>query len=286
MSPAGPGQVRQPGGDVQPGHVVAVAPDVAGEQPDPVDDLGDRPLGVAGRRERVHGPRPEGGHVPDGADGLAPGGVGVRRAQQHDQPAGDQDPSQRDDRRQAVQPAEQVPGVAGWPGVDRREDLGGDDREHAHADGQRHDIRGPVGEQRARPGLGDRAAVLRVAVVVAAALGGARRRVVGGRHGGGAVRRRGLEAAVIPAVPAPQQHRGHRGADEQADRCGPECVDRPRHGQRAGRRGIEDESAGHGRAEEPGHAEVDHHGQQAAEQQAQQRDQGSEATARYGGTVS
>jgi hypothetical protein len=42
---------------------------------DPVDQLGDRPLGVAGRGQRVRGPRPEGAQVPQHAD--HPPGAGV-----------------------------------------------------------------------------------------------------------------------------------------------------------------------------------------------------------------
>src|SRR5580704_6553645 len=52
------------------------------EQPDPVNDLGYRALAVARRGERVHRPRPERGHVPERADGLALCWVRIGRAQQ------------------------------------------------------------------------------------------------------------------------------------------------------------------------------------------------------------
>ena len=135
MSPRVRGRSGRPACGVQPGHVVRVVPDVAGQQPDPVDDLGHGPLGVAGRRERVHRPRPERGHVPQRADGLAPGGVGVRQAQQR-RPAS-RPPGPRPARptwpgRATSRPAARVAGRARGP----PRQLGGERHDHAAADRQ------------------------------------------------------------------------------------------------------------------------------------------------------
>ena len=72
------------------------------------------------------------------------------------------------------------------------------------------------------------------------------------------------------------------GAEEQPDGRGAEGEYRPGHGERINRRGREVESAGFGRAEQAGHAEVDHGGQQPAEREAQRRHQRGEVTAQVG----
>ena len=100
--------------------------DMAGQQADPIHDLGYGTFGVAGRSERVDRSRPEGAHVPQGPDRLALGRVGVVLAQQRDQPAGHRDGDERDHGGQAVPgPVRRLAVRTGGDDVDRRDDLGG-----------------------------------------------------------------------------------------------------------------------------------------------------------------
>src|SRR5439155_5863557 len=142
---------------------------------------------------------------------------------------------------------------------------------------------GVVDEQADGPGPGDGAAVLLAVIAVATATACACcRGGVGGGYRRGTIGRRCPERATVPLVAAVQHDRRRDTADEQSDGRGAEGEYRPGHGERVLRRGLEMKSAGLGRAEQAGHAEVDHGGQQRAEREAQRGEERGEVTAKVG----
>ena len=263
-----------------------VVADMAGQQADAVHYLGYGTFGVAGRGERVDRPGPEGAHVPQRADRLALGRVGVVLAQQRDQPAGHRDGDERDHGGQAVPGLVRLAVRTGGDDIDRRDDLGGEHQGEGAAHGQRGGEIGVVDEQTDGPGFGDGAAALLVGVAVAGAhvaVRGAR----GGAGVGGGYRRwaaggYGRERAGVAPVAEIQHDARCDRADQQPDGRGTEGEYWPGHGERILRHGHEVNVAGFGRAEQAGHAEVDHGGEQPAEGEAQRRHQRGEVTAQVG----
>ena len=85
-----------------------------------------------------------------------------------------------------------------------------------------------------------------------------------------------------PPVAAVQYDARDDGTGEQPDGRGAEGEYRPGYGERIRWRGHELEPTGLGRAQQAGHAEVDHGGQQPTEREAERRDERGEVSAQVG----